>query len=136
MGSKSLTLLDTHALVWWLNGTPPLSARAHKALRGATPGDPVLASTISVFEISTAVRRGRLSLVVPFDQWLSDLSLLPELQFQPLTLDIARMAGNFDDAVPGDPADRIIAATALSLGAKLVTADARLRRVPHLQTVW
>jgi PIN domain nuclease of toxin-antitoxin system len=136
VGSEPLILVDTHVLVWWLNGTPPLSAKARKALRGSSRDAPVFASTISVFEICTAVRRGRLTLAVPIDQWLSDLALLPELQFQPLTLEIARIAGGFDDTVPGDPADRLIAATAISLGAKLVTADVRLRKMPHLQTVW
>src|SRR2546430_1451268 len=48
----------------------------------------------------------------------------------------AELAGSFDEAFPGDPADRIIAATAIALGFKLVTADARLRRAPQLQAVW
>ena len=132
MGSQSLTLLDTHALVWWVNGTPGLSARARHAVRAGS----LLASTISVFEIATAVRRGRLALGVSSEQWFADLATLPELHLQPVTGEIARIAGCFDDAVPGDPADRIIAATAVALGAKLVTADARLRAVPNLQTVW
>jgi PIN domain nuclease of toxin-antitoxin system len=127
-----LTLLDTHALVWWANGTPRLTVRARSVLRGG----PVLASAISAFEIATAVRRGRLDLGVPLDRWFADLAILPELRLQPVTDEIARIAGSFDPTVPGDPADRIIAATAITLGAKLVTADARLRRVPHLKTVW
>jgi PIN domain nuclease of toxin-antitoxin system len=132
VGSQSLTLLDTHALVWWVNGTPGLSARARQAARAGN----LLASTISVFEIATAVRRGRLALGVSSEQWFSDLATLPELRLQPVTGEIARIAGSFDEAVPGDPADRIIAATAVALGATLVTADARLRAVPNLQTVW
>lgn len=127
-----MTLLDTHALVWWANGMPALSARARRVLRSG----PVLASAISAFEIATAVRRGRLDLGVPLDRWFADLAILPELRLQPVTDEIARIAGSFDRTVPGDPADRIIAATAIALGAKLVTADARLRRVPQLQTVW
>jgi len=127
-----LTLLDTHALVWWVNGMPALSARARRALRGAT----LAASAISAFEIATAVRRGRLDLGVSLDRWFADLAMLPELRLQPVTDEIARIAGSFDRSVPGDPADRIIAATAIALGARLVTADARLRRVPQLQTVW
>lgn len=127
-----MTLLDTHVLVWWVNGMPALSARARHALRGAA----LAASAISAFEIATAVRRGRLDLGVPLDRWFADLAILPELRLQPVTDEIARIAGSFDRIVPGDPADRIIAATAIALGAKLVTADARLRRVPQLQTVW
>lgn len=106
--------------------------RARHAVRGAA----LTASAISAFEIATAVRRGRLDLRVPLDRWFADLAMLPELRLQPVTDEIARIAGSFDRTVPGDPADRIIAATAIALGAKLVTADARLRRVPQLQTVW
>jgi PIN domain nuclease of toxin-antitoxin system len=49
---------------------------------------------------------------------------------------IVEVAGSFDEAFPGDPADRIIAATAIALGLKLVTADAQLRRAPRVQAVW
>lgn len=127
-----MIVLDTHALVWWVNGKPALSARARRALRGAT----LAASAISALEIATAVRRGRLELGLPLEQWFADLALLPELKLEPVTAEIARVAGSFDESVPGDPADRIIAATAIALGAKLVTADKRLRAVPRLRTVW
>jgi PIN domain nuclease of toxin-antitoxin system len=70
------------------------------------------------------------------EQWFADLALLPELTLEPVTAEIARVAGTFDDSVPGDAADRIIAATALALGARLVTADRRLRGMPPLQTIW
>jgi len=36
----------------------------------------------------------------------------------------------------GDPADRLIGATALQLGAPLITADAKLRALPDLQSIW
>jgi PIN domain nuclease of toxin-antitoxin system len=129
-------VLDTHVLVWWVNGAPSLSAKAQREIRSALRHGPAQVSAISAFEIRTAARRGRLELRIPADQWLRDAAALPELLFQPVTHEIARRAGSFEDSVPGDPADRIIAATALALGAKLVTADDRLRRVPHLPTIW
>jgi PIN domain nuclease of toxin-antitoxin system len=131
-----LIVLDTHVLVWWVSGSRPLSAKAKREVRSAQAGGLLRASAISLLEISTAVRRGRLALGTALDRWSEDLARLPELQVQPVTGGIALLAGSFDDSVPGDPADRIIAATALALGAKLVTADARLRRVPGLQTIW
>ena len=131
-----MILLDTHALVWWVSGIRPLSARAKREIRSAQAEGPLRASAISLLEIATAVRRGRLALGSPLDRWCEDLARLPELQIQPVTAEIARAAGSFDASAPGDPADRIIAATALALGARLVTADVRLRRFPQLQTVW
>ena len=131
-----MIVLDTHALVWWVNGSPALSARARREIRGTLANGPAHASTISAFEIRTAVRRGRLDLGVPVEQWFADLRALPELRFEPVSPEIAVLAGSFDEDAPGDPADRLIAATALALGAKLVTADAKLRRFAKVTTVW
>ena len=50
--------------------------------------------------------------------------------------EIALAAGDFDEPFLGDPADRLIAATALVAGAKLVTADKKLRSVSMIDTVW
>ena len=131
-----MIVLDTHVLIWWVTKAPPLRARARHAIQQAIRHSPVDVSTVSLFEAATAVRRGRVSFGVPFDRWLRAVRALPELRFIPVTEDIASLAGGFDDSMPGDPADRIIVATAIALGAKLVTADERLRRVPQLQTVW
>ena len=131
-----MIVLDTHALVWWVSGSARLSARARRAIAGAIRRGPVVASAISVFEIATAVRRGRLELALPLEQWLADLRALPELRFEPVGAEIARAAGAFPEAMPGDPADRIIAATTIALRTKLVTADAMLRKSPYLQAVW
>ena len=131
-----MIVLDTHALVWWAVGDRRLSAPALRAIKAAAKGGGVFASAISVMEIATAVRRGRLTLRVPFEQWQADLRSLPELRFEPVTAEIAALAGSFDGAMHGDPADRIIAATARTLGARLVTADERLRGLPDMVALW
>ena len=131
-----MILLDTHALVWWVADVARLSSRAKRAINGAVREGTVAASAISLFEIATALRRRRLVLQGPADQWLADLRTLPELHFEPVSAGIAELAGSFDDGFPRDPADRLIAATAIILGAKLVTADSQLRRAPRLQAVW
>ena len=131
-----MIVLDTHALVWWAVGDRRLSAPALRAIKAAAKGGGVFASAISVMEITTAVRRGRLTLRVPFEQWLADLRSLPELRFEPVTAEIAALAGSFDGAMRGDPADRIVAATARTLGARLVTADERLRGLPDVVALW
>jgi PIN domain nuclease of toxin-antitoxin system len=129
-------VLDTHVLVWWVSGSGRLSVRAKRAIDQSLRRSPAIVSTISVLEIATAVRRDRLKLGSPLAPWLADLRALPELQFQPVTAEIAELAGGFDDATPGDPADRIIIATAMMLRAKLITADERLRKSPSILTVW
>ncbi len=136
MGSQQVIVLDTHALVWWFTGAPGLSARARRTIQSAARQGPLAASAISVFEIATAVRRERLKIGISLDQWLRDLRTLPELRFEPVTADIAHLAGTLDRSLPGDPADRIIVATAMTLQAKLVTADVHLRRLRQVDTVW
>jgi PIN domain nuclease of toxin-antitoxin system len=135
VGNEPVIVLDTHVLVWWASGTR-ISPRASRAVQTALRRGPLHASTISVMEIATAVRRGRLSFAVPVADWLRDLLRLPEIRLQPVSAEIAELAGTLGDSLHGDPADRIIVATARSLGARLVTADARLRGSNDVQAVW
>ena len=131
-----MIVLDTHVLVWWLSGTPLLSPAASQAIAEAVAAERVAASTISVLEIAAAVRCGRLQLTMPLTQWLADARLLPELRFEPISTEVAHLAGSFGEKMHGDPADRLIAATAMVLGAPLVTADEKLRGCGAVQTVW
>lgn len=93
-------------------------------------------SCISVFEITTALRRGRLELSLPVQDWLAEAAAMPEVRFEPVTLAIAALAGQFRDELHGDAGDRLIAATALHMALPLLTADARLQAIPGLKTVW
>ena len=129
-------VLDTEVLVWWWRAPPELSTAARRALRRASPEAPAIVSAISVLEIATAARRGRLVFSIPVEQWLADAQCLPELRVEPVSAEIAQMAGAFGDELHGDPADRLIAATALCLALPLVTADAKLRSAPGLKTIW
>ena len=73
---------------------------------------------------------------MPADEWLRALRSLPELVIEPVSAEIAWIAGMLDTTLPGDPADRIIAATAQVLDAKLITADEKLRAASTITTVW
>lgn len=82
------------------------------------------------------VARGRLELTVSAGAWLAALQALPFLTFVPVDNTVALRAV----ALPGfphrDPADRFIVATAMEMGATLVTADRRLRGYKAVSTVW
>ena len=131
-----LIVLDTHVLIWWLTTPAKLTAAARKAIKQAAAENAIAVSTISILEITTAVRRQRLLFNIPVDQWLADLRMLPELRLEPVNADIAQLAGSWGDEMHGDPADRLIAATAITIGAALITADTKLRTCPALHTIW
>jgi len=129
-------VLDTHVLIWWIGGGRKLSARARREMKNAMPESPAEVSAISALEIATAVRRGRLDLGMPVEEWFADLNKLPEVRFRPVSAAMAQLAGSFDPSAPADPADRLIAATAIVLGATLITADDKLRGFPPVRTAW
>jgi PIN domain nuclease of toxin-antitoxin system len=131
-----LILLDTHVLVWWLAEPRRLTTAARRAIGAAARSNEVVVSAASFFEISTLLRRGRLELDVDSETWLGAVRSLPELGVEPVTAEIAWLAGTFDAGFPGDPADRIIAATARTLETKLVTADKKLLGSNAVDTVW
>jgi len=129
-------VLDTHALIWWLCKPSQLSARARKALAVTAEQQRLFVSAISLLEIATLVRRGHLQFNVPVDVWLGDFRKLPEFRITPVNADIAQLAGTYADDMPGDPANRLIAATATTLMAPLVTADEKLRSSKLVETLW
>jgi len=132
-----MIVLDTHVLVWWVDGdTKKLSRKARQALEQHSKRNELLIASISVFEIATLERRGRLRFKISAAEWLARVRRLPELRVEQLSDDIAERAGQFGDTFPGDPADRMIAATALIHGVPLVTHDEKLRRIEYLKTIW
>lgn len=136
MGDAALIVIDTHVLLWWLSQPERLSAAARELLDQTSPDRPAVVSAISVLEIVTAVRRERLRLNMPVDQWLADVRRLPELTVQPVSADITEQAGRYGDDMHGDPADRLIAATAQVLGLRLISADEKLRAHPQVRAIW
>ena len=58
------------------------------------------------------------------------------IAIKPITLEIAALANQFPDDYSGDPADRLIGATARAEGLTLVTRDENIRRSPLIRTVW
>lgn len=129
--------LDTHALIWWVSEPTRIPAKARKALDAALKaGEPISVSAISFWEIAMLVSRKRLTLTIDVADWIAKVEALPFLTFVAIDNRIAVRAVELEDFPHRDPADRIIVATTLGLGATLVTADARLRSYKPLKTLW
>ena len=93
-------------------------------------------SSISVWEVALLVKRGRLELTMDMGDWLRHCEALPELQFVPVDNNIALKSTQLSDFGSPDPADRIIVATALSLGIPLATRDERIQAYDQVITIW
>jgi PIN domain nuclease of toxin-antitoxin system len=131
-----LILLDTHTWLWWIGGSGDLSATAGREIGRAVERGEVHISSISSWEVSLLVRKGRLSLAMPVDVWIARTEALPFVHFVPLDNRIACRSNQLADELHDDPADRIIVATALTIGALLITKDARLRSYAAVKTAW
>jgi PIN domain nuclease of toxin-antitoxin system len=122
--SSKPVLLDTHALVWLLQGSERLGSESRGLVVSAAKGSAgVLLAAISVWEISMLVAKGRLALDRDVAEWIAAALALPGLRLAPLEPQIAIDATRLPGDIHGDPADRLIVATARHHGATLVTED-------------
>jgi PIN domain nuclease of toxin-antitoxin system len=128
-----VTVLDTHAWLWWVDDDPRLSDAARAAI---DESEELVVSAISAWEIATLERLGRLKLIPDTRVWIRRALSLPSVVPAPVTPDVAVAAGSLPPPFPGDPADRIIYATTVTRGGRLVTADRRLARLDPTRTVW
>lgn len=126
-------LLDTHVIHWWSAEPNRLSAPATKALGEA---DELAVAAISWFELAWLARNERIVVAIPIRSWVE--SLATHVHTVGITPAIADTAVSLPDSFPGDPADRLIYATAVESGWRLVTKDQRLRayRHPRPVTIW
>jgi PIN domain nuclease of toxin-antitoxin system len=136
LGGAEVIVLDTHTLLWWVNDPTVLSRPAKEAIDEAVQSNSVHVSCISCWEIAVLVERGRLRLALDVRDWLCRCEALPFLTFVAVNTAIAVESVRLPGFPHADPADRIIAATALSLGAAVVTKDDKLRNYPQLKTIW
>jgi PIN domain nuclease of toxin-antitoxin system len=128
-------LLDTHVVAWLAFDQTRLSKKAKEAINDAREKGAGLAiSDITLLELATLHRKGRIHLQISLESFLGEV----EARFivLPITGRACVRALVLPEGYPKDPADRIIAATALVEGMSLVTADREIRQSRALRTVW
>lgn len=129
----SAVLLDTHVVHWWSAEPKRVSGRAAKTLE---EGDELVVAAISWYELAWFARHERIVVNVPIRTWLEGLAA--QLRTIGLTPAIADAAVSLPSSFPGDPADRLIYATAIEHGLKLITKDRAIRDHDHPRSlaVW
>lgn len=116
-------VLDTHALVWLLQGSPRLGPQSRAQIEAAAATDCAFVAAISVWEIAMLVAKGRLALDREVGDWIAAALSLPGLRLAPLDPRVAVDATRLPGEIHGDPADRMIVATARQRTATLITDD-------------
>ena len=114
-------LLDTHVLVWLLEGEKWLGRATKRLVDRALREETLLVSAMTFWEVAMLSRRQRSPVTQPVASWRQRVLELGVAEI-PVSGDIGILATELE-GFPPDPADRIIAATALTHGATLVTAD-------------
>jgi PIN domain nuclease of toxin-antitoxin system len=122
-----LLLLDTHVWLWFaLGDAGRLAAPVRKKIETAAHGGKLAVSAISVWEIGMLEAKGRIVLGSPCEKWVATALALPGLRLIGLEPEIAVASSRLPGEMHGDPADRILTATARERNAVLATADERL----------
>lgn len=129
----SSLLLDSHVLQWWSAEPDRLSRRALEAIEAA---EELAVASVTWFELAWLAEHQRILVSLPVRAWLAQLGeLVRTIVISPA---VAATAAALPASFPGDPADRLIYASALEHGLQLVTKDHRLRSHPQPReiTVW
>ena len=129
-----MILLDTHVLIWMASDPKRLSRKAREAIRDARQKTGVAIAAITLWELAWLAQNGRIQVVGSVESFVRETAA--RVIVQPITPEIAALAVQLPAGFPKDPADRLIAATAIVEGAPPVTADERMRQARVVQTIW
>jgi PIN domain nuclease of toxin-antitoxin system len=126
-------LLDTHALLWWLEGSRRLSKRARAAI--ADESTEVLVSAASAWEIATKVRLGKLPSAASLPAMLAQV--IREQRFASLGISLEH--GSRAGALGGthrDPFDRMLIAQAQAENLDLVSNEGEIFGAYGVRILW
>jgi PIN domain nuclease of toxin-antitoxin system len=125
-------LLDTHAFLWWVEGTPALGRRARAAI--ADPANDVFFSIASCWELTIKLSLGKIRLTQRLDRFIPEQLTING--FSLFAVELRHVMGVAE--LPfhhRDPFDRLLAAQARQDQLAIVSADRVFRRY-GVTVVW
>jgi PIN domain nuclease of toxin-antitoxin system len=133
-----MILLDTQALIWFSIGDEQLGNQARELAAAGSGQDGTAVSPISFWETAMLTRKNRIDLGMPVQIWAAEILSSGAPVLLALTPEIAVSAGELPGSIHGDPADRIIIATARAHGCRILTTDRKIlsyAEAGHLQAI-
>lgn len=121
-----MILIDTHVLIWLMNGEERLGLAARQLIAEAAVNEKVNVSAITPWEIALLTHKGRIALGRDPMAWIDAALAMPGVMRAPIEPEIAVETVRLPAGLHNDPADRFIVATARHHGWSLITADAAL----------
>lgn len=129
-----MILLDTHVLIWLALEPQKLSKHAKEAIRSARREGGLAIAGITLWELAWLAANHRIETSVTVESFVGECT--SRTTVLPTTAAIAARAVSFPETFPKDPQDRLIGATALTEGIKLVTHDRLIRKSGLIPTIW
>ncbi len=131
-------LLDTNCWIWLDDGNSRLKKPHQDLISHAAINNQLYLSAISLWEFCMLEEKKRITIQRPAEEWIKESIKLAKVHIIPLSPEVAaescRLPGNFH----GDPADRIIVASAKVHGLTLLTSDKKIltySKKAHLKTI-
>lgn len=119
-------LLDTHIWLWYMNGNKELSRKIRDLISEAICKRQIHVAAISLWEIAMLDKKKRIIMEMPCLEWINRSIELISLQVINLTPEIAADSCCLPGKFQGDPADRLIVASARIENMTLITKDKRI----------
>lgn len=131
-----MIILDTCGLIFDAMSPERLTEKARKTIEESEAQHRLFYCDISLWEIAMLIQKKRLNPGPDAQTFLETILQSRYIQRLSITPEIAAISCYPDIFQHGDPADRIIAATAIHHRAKLITSDKKLSAISRLEIIW
>ena len=131
-------VLDTHVLLWSILQPEELSEQIKHKINLAQENSQLFLSSISLWEIAMLNFKKRINVYEPIKDFLSSITNINGLSIKDISPEVAAESISLMDDFHGDPADRIIVATAKCFGATLLTRDQKIltwAKLGHIKSI-
>ena len=131
-----MIVVDTHVIIWDALRPESLSPRAVEMIARANETDGIIFCEVSLWEIAMLIRKERISIETSYLDFIELLKAANKYLFHGISPEIAELSTKLPAEISNDPADRLIAATAITADVPLITADENLRQAKSVRTIW